>query len=134
MGDGQGTDCDRVRVGPATAGTFARLTTDDHRKRGDIMQARGYIRKHFLMNEAELARARKAIVDTARQLGVQLTAIHVEEIETSPEALHDLLAAVMKDEQKMIIAPGTHHFEVAGEPASVIKRLEGNGITVVVVQ
>jgi hypothetical protein len=115
-------------------GTFARPTTDYQRKRGDIMQAHGYIRKHFLMNEVELARARQDIVDTARRLGVHLAAIHVEEIETSPEAFHDLLAAVMQDEQKMIIAPEIHHFEVAGEAASVIERLESNGIKIVLGQ
>jgi hypothetical protein len=98
------------------------------------MLARGYIRKHFLMNEEESARARQAIVDIAHRLGVQLEAIHVEEIETSPEAFHDLLAAVMRDEQKMIIAPDAHHFEVAGEPVSVIQRLESNGIKIVVGQ
>ncbi len=66
--------------------------------------------------------------------GVRLAAIHVEEIETSPEAFHDLLAAVMRDEQRMIIAPDIHHFEVAGEPAAVVERLESNGIKIVVGQ
>ena len=112
--------------------TLPHMTTDDHRERGDSMQAHGYIRKHFLMNEAELAKARQAIVETARRHAVQLAAIHIEEIETTPEAFHDLLAAVMQDEQRMIIAPDIHHFEVAGEPVSVVRRLESNGITIVV--
>ncbi len=109
-------------------------TTTDHHERGDSMQAHGYIRKHFLMNEAELAKARQSIVEAAQRRGVQLAAIHIEEIETSPEAFHDLLAAVMQDEERMIIAPDMHHFGVAGEPASVTQRLESNGITVVVGQ
>ena len=106
--------------------------TIGHPKRGDIVRAYGYIRKHFLMAEVELARARHLIVDTARRHGVRLVAIHVEEIETSPEAFHDLLAAVMRDEQRMIIAPDIDHFEVAGEPMAVVERLESNGITIVV--
>ncbi len=113
-----------ISAGPAT----------DYRKRGDIVQAYGYLRKHFLMTEAELARARHIIVETAQRHGVRLAAIHVEEIETSPEAFHDLLAAVMRDEQRMIIAPDIHHFEVAGEPAAVVERLESNGIKIVVGQ
>ncbi|GAB3922118.1 hypothetical protein GCM10029976_010130 [Kribbella albertanoniae] len=96
-----------------------------------MVHARGYIRKTFLMSEIDLARARRMIVDTAQREGVELAAIHVEEIETSPEAFHDLLAVVMRDQRRMIIAPDVQHFEVAGEPASVRQRLESNGITIV---
>lgn len=94
-------------------------------------QAYGYVRKHFLMSEPELAKARRGIVDTAERLGVQLIAIHVEEIETSPEAFHDLLAAVMRDDERLIVAPDIHHFEVAGDASAVVERLESNGINVV---
>ena len=111
--------------------TVQHANADDHRERGDGMQAHGYIRMHFLMNETELASARRVIVETAQRHGVQLAAIHVEEIETSPEAFHDLLAAVMQHEQRMIIAPDIQHFEVAGDPVSVVRRLESNGITIV---
>jgi len=96
------------------------------------MRAYGYIRKHFLMNETELASARKIIVEAADSRGVQLVAIHVEEIETSPEAFHDLLAVVMQEAQRMIITPDIQHLEVAGNPSSVRQRLEWNGITIVV--
>lgn len=103
-----------------------------HDERGDTTRAYGYIRKHFLMNEAELARARKLVVDAAQSRGVRLVAIHVEEIETSPEAFHDLLAVVMQEAQRMIITPDVQHLEVAGDPSSVKQRLESNGITIVV--
>jgi len=86
------------------------------------------------MTDAELARARHLIVETARRLGVRLAEIHVEEIETSPNASHDLLTAVMRDEQRMIIIPDIHHVEVAGEPATVVERLESNGIAIVLVR
>jgi hypothetical protein len=99
---------------------------------GDSVRAYGYVRKHFLMSEAELARARRLIANTAQRLGVQLTAIHIEEVETSPEAFHDLLAAVMRDKQRLILAPDLHHFEVAGDAAAVVERLESNGIKIVV--
>lgn len=112
--------------------TSAGPRADDYRKQGRIVQAFGYIRKHFLMTEVELARARHLIVDTARRHGVRLAALHVEEIETSPEAFHDLLAAAMRDEQRTIIVPDIHHFEVVGEPMSVIARLESNGIKIIV--
>ena len=95
------------------------------------MRAHGYIRKHFLMNEAELASARRLVVDAAQSRGIQLVAIHVEEIETSPEAFHDLLAVVMQEAQRMIITPDVQHLEVAGDPSSVRQRLESNGITIV---
>lgn len=108
------------------------LADTDHRERGEGMRAYGYIRKHFLMNEAELANARKLVVEAARSRGVQLVAIHVEEIETSPEAFHDLLAVVMQEAQRMIITPDLQHLEVAGDPSSVRQRLESNGITIVV--
>lgn len=108
------------------------LLGTDHHERGDAMRAYGYIRKHFLMNETELASARKLIVDAAQIRRVQLVAIHVEEIETSPEAFHDLLAVVMQEAQRMIITPDVQHLEVAGEPSSVRQRLESNGITIVV--
>lgn len=111
-----------------TAVTPGPLTTGG----GDSMRAYGYVRKHFLMSEAELAKARRLIVSTAERLGVELTAIHVEEVETSPEAFHDLLAAVMRDEQRMIVAPDVHHFEVVGEASAVVERLESNGIEIVV--
>jgi hypothetical protein len=103
----------------------------DHRERRGT-RAHGYIRKHFLMNGFELANARQLIVEAARTRGAQLVAIHVEEIETSPEAFHDLLAVVMQEAQRMIITPNVHHLEVAGDPSSVRRRLESNGITIVV--
>jgi hypothetical protein len=108
------------------------LSDTDHSERGDAIRAHGYIRKHFLMNETELSNARKLIVEAAQRHGAQLVAIHVEEIETSPEAFHDLLSVVMKAPQRMIITPDIQHLEVAGEPASVRQRLESNGITIVV--
>jgi hypothetical protein len=108
------------------------LPDTDHYERGDAMRAYGYIRKHFLMNETELANARKLIVEAAETRGVQLAAIHVEEIETSPEAFHDLLAVVMQEAQRMVLTPDIRHLEVAGDPLSVRQRLESNGITIVV--
>ncbi|NIK58239.1 hypothetical protein [Kribbella shirazensis] len=105
--------------------------TADHGGQDHIVKAYGYLRKHFLMSDAELARARHLIVDSARRLSVQLIAIHVEDIETAPEAFHDLLAAVMRNEQRMIIAPDIHHFEVAGDASAVVERLESNGIKIV---
>jgi hypothetical protein len=113
-----------------TAITAGSMTKDNGQ--GNAVQAYGYLRKHFLMSEAELANARRLIVITAQRLGVELTAIHVEEIETSPEAFHDLLAAVMRSEKRMIVAPDIHHFEVAGEATTVVERLESNGIKIVV--
>lgn len=106
----------------------------DHGKRGDIERAYGYVRKTFLMTDGELAGARHLIVDTARRLGVRLAAIHVEEIETSPSAFHNLLTTVMRDEQRMIITPDIHHIEVAGEATAVVERLESNGIAIVLVR
>jgi hypothetical protein len=108
------------------------LPATDHPEPGDGMRAHGYIRKHFLMNETELANARKLIVEAARSRGAQLVAIHVEEIETSPEAFHDLLWVVMQEGRRMIITPDIQHLELAGEPSSVRQRLESNGITIVV--
>ena len=108
------------------------LQDTDHRERPECIRAHGYIRKHFLMNGAELAKARKLIVETARSRGVQLVAIHVEEIETSPEAFHDLLAVVMQESARLIITADIQHLEVAGEPSSVRQRLESNGITILV--
>ncbi|WP_433169145.1 hypothetical protein [Kribbella sp. CA-247076] len=84
------------------------------------------------MNELELATARKLVVEAAQARDAQLVAIHVEEIETSPEAFHDLLAVVMQEAQRMIITPNIQHLEVAGDPSSVRQRLESNGITIVV--
>ncbi|MET9311728.1 hypothetical protein ABZX12_07895 [Kribbella sp. NPDC003505] len=107
------------------------LPGTDHHERGDAMRAYGYIRKHFLMNDIELANARRLIVDAARTRGAELVAIHIEEIETSPEAFHDLLAVVMQEVQRMIITPDVQHLEVAGDPSSVRQRLESNGITIV---
>ncbi|WP_328521149.1 hypothetical protein [Kribbella sp. NBC_00359] len=108
------------------------LPDTDRYERGDAMRAHGYIRKHFLMNETELANARKLIIEAAQTRGVQLVAIHVEEIETSPEAFHDLLAVVMQEVQRMIITPDVQHLEGTGDPSSVRQRLESNGITIVI--
>ncbi|HZX08208.1 hypothetical protein [Kribbella sp.] len=108
------------------------LPDTDPYERAGAMRAYGYIRKHFLMNETELANARKLIVEAAQTHAVELVAIHVEEIETSPEAFHDLLAVVMQEAQRMIITPDVQHLEVAGDPSSVRQRLESNGITIVV--
>jgi hypothetical protein len=108
------------------------LSDTDRHEQVNAMRGYGYIRKHFLMSETELATARKLIVQAAQSRGVQLVAIHVEEIETSPEAFHDLLAIVMQEAQRMIITPDVRHLEVAGDPSSVKQRLESNGITIVV--
>jgi hypothetical protein len=111
--------------------TAITAATTASRSGQDLVKAYGYLRKHFLMSEAELARARHLIVDCARRLNVQLIAIYVEEIETTPEAFHDLLAAVMRNEPRLIIAPDIHHFEVAGDASAVVERLESNGIKIV---
>ncbi|MFI6718565.1 hypothetical protein ACIBGM_25080 [Kribbella sp. NPDC050470] len=84
------------------------------------------------MSENELASARKLVVEAAHSRGTHLVAIHVEEIETAPEAFHDLLAVVMQEAERMIITPGIQHLGVAGDPSSVRQRLESNGITIVV--
>ena len=40
----------------------------------------------------------------------------------------------MSDDQRMILAPGIQHFEVAGVPTEIVERLQSNGIKIVVSQ
>jgi hypothetical protein len=111
---------------PRTAGPTA-----DYDRRGNIVEASGYVRKHFFMSGAEVAKARRLVVETARRLNLQPIAIHIEKIESSPEAFHHRLAAVTRNEQRTIIAPGLHHFEVAYRAAEAVAQVESDGITIV---
>lgn len=84
----------------------------------------GYVREHFLMSAAELARARARIVAFARAEGYALQGIFVERVETAPAAFEALIEAVNRYEATAVVVPGLSHLKTFEAPANLRERLE----------
>ncbi|MFF1821147.1 hypothetical protein ACFVWG_27840 [Kribbella sp. NPDC058245] len=96
-----------------------------------MLQAYGYVRKHFLMNDVEVTAAEGTLAKIAAQRGVKLVDVLVEDLANSPAAFETVLSLALQSRDRILIVPSEFHLDANGESKDVRKRLEVNGITVI---
>jgi hypothetical protein len=79
----------------------------------------GYLRKHLLITEHELADVQERFAHFARREGFDLVAVYVEEIETAPAAFEDLVQAVYQLRPGAIVLPSLFHLAGLGAPHTI---------------
>lgn len=87
-------------------------------------RAYAYARKHLLMVEAEVSHTKERLTSFARESGLELAAIFIEQIETRPSAFERMLRAVIRDKVEVVILPSMLHFAVLGAPTNVKQYFE----------
>lgn len=100
--------------------------------RGPVKVLLGYLSEHFLMTAAELAKARQALVDYARDNGYELAAIYVERLESAPSAFQTLALELDRLDHVALLVPGVHHLAALGSPLDVKQELEKTGTKVLI--
>jgi hypothetical protein len=84
----------------------------------------GYVREHFLMTAAELARMKQHLVDFAAVEGFTLRAIFVEQVETAPAAFQALIEAANRYQVSAVVVPSLTHLTDSTTPTSMKDHLE----------
>lgn len=103
-------------VGPTLGATGRQVPAVDGRGAlsGGIDYTRplllGYILKHLLMTDGELADIRAQLEEFARVEGFAMRTIYTEETETTPAAFEALIAAVNRYEVTTVVIPSRLHF------------------------
>jgi hypothetical protein len=93
----------------------------------------GYILKHLLMTDGELADAKVQLEQFAAVEGYAMGAIYTEEAETMPTAFEALIAAVNRYEVTTVVIPSRLHFAALAAPHDVKHTFErATGARVVV--
>jgi hypothetical protein len=81
---------------------------------GDIDYTRplllGYVLKHLLMTDAELADTKAQLEQFAKVEGFAMGTVYTEETETTPAAFEVLIAAVSRYEATTVVIPSRLHF------------------------
>jgi hypothetical protein len=90
----------------------------------------GYIHRHFMMSGVELASARRSIVECAISQGSTVRAIFVDEVNTAPAALVQLIEAITERGNGVVIVPSLLHLSALGNPLDVRRDLHANGFEV----
>lgn len=70
----------------------------------------GYILKHLLMTDGELADLKDQLEQFAEVEGFAMGTIYIEETETTPAAFEALIAAVNRYEVTTVVIPSRLHF------------------------
>jgi hypothetical protein len=70
----------------------------------------GYVLKHLLMTDGELADIKDELEQFANIEGFAMGTIYIEETETSPAAFEALIAAVKRYEVTTVVIPSRLHF------------------------
>lgn len=86
----------------------------------------GYVRKHLLMSEDELADTKERLAYFASVEGFALGTVYVENVETVPAAFEALLDAVNRYQVTAVVVPSMRHFMDLGSAASAKDHLERN--------
>lgn len=71
----------------------------------------GYVLKHLLMTDGELADIRAQLEEFARVEGFAIGTIYTEETETTPAAFEALIEAVNRYEVTTVVIPSRLHFD-----------------------
>jgi hypothetical protein len=84
----------------------------------------GYLRKHLLMTEEELADTTERLAHFAQIEGFALGTVYVEQVDTAPAAFQALVEAANRDEVTAVVVPSMLHFAVLSAPATIKQRFE----------
>ncbi|WBQ06726.1 hypothetical protein [Kribbella sp. CA-293567] len=71
----------------------------------------GYVLKHLLMTDGELADIRAQLKEFARVEGFAMGTIYTEDTDTTPAAFEALIAAVNRYEVTTVVIPSRLHFD-----------------------
>jgi len=90
------------------------LTSREGTTSGEVDYTRplllGYVLKHLLMTDGELADLKVQLEQFATVEGFAMGTIYVEETETTPAAFEALIAAVNRYEVTTVVIPSRLHF------------------------
>lgn len=84
----------------------------------------GYLHKHLLATQDELAHVQERFEHFARLEGFGLGAVYVEEIETAPAAFETLVHTIDRLDAAAIVLPSLLHLAVLGAPATIKHHFE----------
>jgi hypothetical protein len=90
----------------------------------DLPVLHGYFREHLLMTPTEKADIRAGFETFAKRNDYRLGKIFMERVESAPDALSALVAAVLDDKAAAVAVPSLAHFSGLGHPVAVHKQLE----------
>jgi hypothetical protein len=88
----------------------------------------GYVLKHLLMTDGELADIKDQLEQFAKVEGFAMGTIYTEETETSPAAFEALIEAVNRYEVTTVVIPSRLHFDalaVAHDVKNTFERATG---------
>lgn len=80
--------------------------------------ALGFISMDFVRNTGELLAVHRQLKAFAREHGLQLTKVYVEE-PGPPSAAFDLLESLLESDGQPLLVPTLHHLAVLGHPAHI---------------
>jgi hypothetical protein len=93
----------------------------------------GYILKHLLMTDGELADIKVQLEEFARIEGFAMGTIYTEETDTSPAAFEALIEAVNRHDVTTVVIPSRLHFDalaVAHDVKSTFERATGARVVI----
>lgn len=93
----------------------------------------GYILKHLLMTDGELADIRAQLEEFARVEGFAMGIIYTEETDTMPAAFEALIEAVNRYDVTTVVIPSRLHFDalaVAHDVRTTFERATGARVVI----
>jgi len=93
----------------------------------------GYVLKHLLMTDGELADIKDQLEQFAKVEGFAMGTIYTEETDTSPAAFEALIEAVNRYEVTTVVIPSRLHFDalaVAHDVKSTFERATGARVVI----
>lgn len=101
-------------------------------RRAGPLQAFGYLQERFVPSIVQRRTALRSIRHCAKSHNLGLTAVFVDEIETAPEELFELMARLPEVGKCALIMPSLLHLAILGHPLDVRKSLQDSQIEVLV--
>lgn len=93
----------------------------------------GYVLKHLLMTDGELADIKDELEQFAKVEGFAMGTVYIEETETTPAAFEALIAAVNRYEVTTVVIPSRLHFAalaVTHDVKDMFERATGAGVVI----
>ncbi len=86
------------------------------------------------MSGSEAAAIRQLILDCAAGHKLSVDAMYVDELETAPAGLTQLIAALLPADERVLIIPSLLHLAGLGDPCKARADFESHGIRVLIAQ
>ncbi|GAB3823898.1 hypothetical protein [Kribbella italica] len=93
----------------------------------------GYILKHLLMTDGELADLKDQLEEFAKAEGFAMGTIYVDETDTTPAAFQALIEAVNRYEVTTVVLPSRLHFDalaVTHDVRNTFERATGTRVVI----